>query len=152
MKKIIAVLLVVFLSCFSLVAEDIPVDWYIQIIRAIEECHLMIVRDDYTGYEIEKIDDKTVKVYKTPYEYYFRFNLTIEEERNDKLFFFQKALEFYPRGNYSLYEYENIRCIQFFTYEEPLGCINHYSRNFSSDGYISVYPSLTHFFYYYQSK
>lgn len=111
MKKLFAVLLVVFLSCFSLIAEDIPMDWYLQIVNALDD----LESDNFIEWDIEKIDEKTVKVsnnkpavvkdkngvrdtIETLREYYFRFNLSIEEKKSDRLLFMEKAGELFSSG------------------------------------------------------
>ena len=110
MKKLIAILLVVF-SCFSLSSDDIPKDWYVQIVKVLND----LESDNFIDWDIEKIDEKTVKVsnnkpavvkdknglresIETIEEYYFRFNLSIEEEKNDRLLFMEKAGELFSSG------------------------------------------------------
>ena len=109
MKKLIAVLLVVF-ACFSLSANDIPMDWYVQIAKALND----LETESLEEWDIEKIDEKTIKVSrdrvsfalnidtmkttektKRLKEYYFRFNLSIEEEKTDRVLFMEKAGEFF---------------------------------------------------------
>lgn len=125
MKKLIAVLLVVFLSCFSLVAEDIPMDWYIQIVKALDN----FTARDFEEWKIEKIDEKTVKISnnkpavvkdkngqrdftETIKEYYFRFNLTPEEVKNDKALFMEKAGELFSSDDIEQGKASNISKIR----------------------------------------
>lgn len=109
-KKIIAVLLVVFLSCFSLVAEDIPMDWYAQIVKALD----WFDASAFEKFTLERVDEKTVKMSKNKPdtitetntkiqidsqidEYYFRFNLSSEEEQSDKYLFMERAGDYFSR-------------------------------------------------------
>lgn len=121
MKKLIAVLLVVF-ACLSLSADDIPMDWSIQIVKALSD----FSASDFENYTIEKVGDKTVimrgksnnavekmsfieaaekentfyylELNLTQDVYYFRFNLTQEEIEQDKLKIMAKVGEWFSKG------------------------------------------------------
>lgn len=146
MKKIF-VILIVFLSCFSLMAVDIPIDWTLQIFNVLEE--------DFSEYEIEKIDPKTIKItyrydlkigehdfgFYEIYSYYFRFNLTPEEELADKKIIINKVPEVFLEG----------RDVRLF--ENPIKDCLYISMSLNeSESLMFFYdlgedfPSLTHYF------
>lgn len=126
MKKLFAVLLVVFLSCFSLAAEEVPFDWSILIAKELEELSPV----DIARGKSEKIDEKTVKLSITKEtvksynpkstlivqrDYYFRFNLTPQEEADDRLKFLEKGAElFYYGGEIEVSNIEDRKEYAFF--------------------------------------
>ena len=111
MKKLIAVLLVVF-ACFSLTADDIPMDWYVQIVKALDH----FSASAFEEWKLEKVDEQTVKMSKkiTPETirtiveeksseteaFYFRFNLSNEEAASDRYLFMTKVGEIFSRGGW----------------------------------------------------
>ena len=125
MKKLIAVLLVVFAS-FSLFADDIPYVWYDQMLLALNNCCnwdsgdvtwamnendilVRITDKQTTECKIEKLDEKTIRVilefdergdslsYRIN-EFYFRFNLTSDEIENDRLVFMERAGQIFSQN------------------------------------------------------
>ena len=158
MKKLIAVLLVVF-ACFSLSADDIPMDWYLQIVKALSD----FSASDFDRFTLERVGEKTVKMSgkstesnneideKEPVsEYYFRFNLTPEEIEKDRVLLMEKVGEIFSNTNAKLYlsSYDDytefsVRLIE--DYDETL-------KGHKTKGLYFTYDlentSLTHFFLY----
>lgn len=170
MKKLIAVLLVVFLSCFYLVAEDIPMDWYLQIVKVLND----IEGDNFIEWDIEKIDEKTVKVSnnkpavvkdkngqrdftETIIEYYFRFNLTPEDVKNDRLLFMEKAGELFSSDDIEQMKSSNISQFSYDEYKELKSFLLEFFNDDAAKGHrtqylifyyeLENYTSLSHCFY-----
>lgn len=165
MKKVIAII-VVLLSCFSLVAEDIPMDWYIQIVKALDDFTV----SDFEEWKIEKIDEKTVKMSKNKpetitefltykeitsktEEYYFRFNISLEEASSDRYLFMEKVGDIFSRGGdlrtYDEEEYERVS-ISLWSYDTESDDWDMYRENTYLDIYhwLENFSSLYHYFYY----
>lgn len=155
MKKVIAII-VMFLSCFSLVAEDIPMDWYIQIVKALP----LFSSSDFERFSLERVGEKTVKMsskstegnseIETVSEYYFRFNLTPEEIEKDRVLLMEKVGEIFSNTNAELYlssyeDYTEFRVNLIEEYDETLKGHKMKGLYFTYD---LEYSSLTHFFLY----
>ena len=155
MKKLIAVLLVVF-ACFSLSANDIPMDWYLQIVKALPH----FSASDFERFTLERVGEKTVKMsckstegnsgIETVSEYYFRFNLTSEEIEKDRVLLMEKVGEIFSNTNAKLY----LSSYDGYT-EFSVGLIEDYDETLKGKKTKGLYftydlenTSLTHFFLY----
>ena len=163
MKKLIAVLFVVF-ACFSLSADDIPMDWYIQIVKALD----YFSASDFEKHSMEKLDEKTVKMSRKPIEpienaeentsiidIYFRFNLTPEETKKDRLLFMKKAGELFSNGaalgqhsydeykEFSSYLFENIDTDTIAGYRSTTLNLTYDLKNVSSLSHFVMYEYVS---------
>ena len=151
--------------------SDIPIDWYIQIVKVLNN----FTAKDYEEWKFERIDEKTLKIsnskpavikdkdgeresWEAIKEYYFRFNLSLEEEKNDRVLLMGKVGEMFSSGvgnplseisidNNSYGEYDLFTSYfrEFFNSDAVRG-----NRTTTLEFYYELenYTSLSHYFYY----